>query len=386
MRIFRKSPDISRSVHCLWRDPHCRDGWSAAVSLHSHTLHSREGLAFVPRVLRKFPVAYAALQALEMRHRHRKGRPIPFDRAFWRPPLHPNEAHGLECAQIWKLLGLQPLISITDHDNLEACTELRAIGIEAPYSLEWTVPYHGTVFHIGVHNMPPEWARELQAAMAAATLAPTRERIADLLAALHSMRDVLLVLNHPFSCEMLMERKAHIQLLGRFLGEFGGWMHALELNGLQPASSNLDTMRLAAARAMPVISGGDRHCCEPNANLNLTCARTFTEFVHEIRDDQRTSVVFMPQYRDSIATRYVEFIWQALGSYPDFKGRERWLDRVFLQCENGETVTFASLWPDGGSTVIRAFVSLVGLLASPGMRAMLSVAGGRDAKLEPEIP
>ncbi len=33
----------------------------------------------------------------------------------------------------------------------------------------------------------------------------------------------------------------------------------------------------------PVISGGDRHGCEPNGVINLTAARTFSEFAQEVR-------------------------------------------------------------------------------------------------------
>jgi hypothetical protein len=142
-------------VHYLWREPRAHDGFATAVSLHSHTMHSREGLAFIPRVFRRVPLAHGALERLEERHRRETGRPIPFERAFWRPPLHPRAAHDLEAAQI-RGLGRRPLISLTDHDTLKACAELHAIGIEVPYSVEWTVPYHGTVFHIGVHNLPAE--------------------------------------------------------------------------------------------------------------------------------------------------------------------------------------------------------------------------------------
>jgi hypothetical protein len=383
MRIARRCLDISRSVHCLWRQANVRDGYSTAVSLHSHTMHSREGLDFVPRVLRRVPLAYAALEWIEERHRRQTGKPIPFERAFWRPPLNPHAAYDLEAAQIRSLLGLRPLVSLTDHDSVEACAELHAIGIDVPYSLEWTVPYHGTVFHIGVHNLPPEQARGIETAMAAATAAPVSGRTAALLAEMHAMPDVLLVLNHPFSCEELTERAAHVRLLTRFLDEFGGWVHALELNGLQPKVNNIDTIRLAAARGVPVISGGDRHCSEPNANVNLTNARSFTEFVREIRVERLSSVLFLPQYRDPLSARYIEFIWHAVRSYPEFAGRARWVDRVFFQRDGGEIVTCGSLWPNGGPAVIRGFVSVIGFLASPGMRAMHRVAMGRPGNPEP---
>jgi hypothetical protein len=346
-------------------------------------MHSVEGLDFIPRVLRHVPPAHAALERLEQQHFRRTGKRIPFERAFWRPPLHPRAAYDLEVGQIRSRLGLDALVSITDHDTLEACVELDAIGVRAPYSIEWTLPYHGTVFHIGVHNLPPERARAFQTAMAAVTASPAPERIQELLAALSDLPNVLVVLNHPFTCEELVDRASHVRLLQQFLAEFGGWLHALELNGLQPAVNSVDTIRLAAERNMPVISGGDRHCCEPNANLNLTNARTFGEFVHEIRVEQRSTALFMPQYRDPIAARYIEFIFHAIRTYPDFTGRERWLDRVFFKRESGETVTFGSMFPDGGPAAIRAFVSVIGFLASPGMRAMLCMAMGRAVNLEP---
>src|SRR5262249_35302902 len=100
MRITRKSFENSRAVHCLWREPQAPDGYSTAVSLHSHTMHSREGLSFVPRMLRRAPLAYTALQELEKRCHRETGKAIPFDRAFWRPPLHPHAAHDMEVAQI----------------------------------------------------------------------------------------------------------------------------------------------------------------------------------------------------------------------------------------------------------------------------------------------
>lgn len=385
MQVSQRSIEVSQSVHALWREPAVAEQFTTAVSLHSHTLHSRETLDFVPRVLRKAPLAYAALQLLEAKHRRRTGRPIPFSRAFWRPPLHPQAAYELERSQIQSLLGLGPLVSITDHDTLEACAELSAIGIEVPYSLEWTVPYHETVFHIGIHNLPAEQAQMFASSMASVTATPVRERVAELLAEMDALEDVLVVLNHPFSCGGLIEQAKHIPLLLQFLEEFGAWLHALELNGLQSRAMNLDTMRLAAARGVPVISGGDRHCCEPNANVNLTNARSFTEFVHEIRVEQRSSVLFLPQYRDPIPARYIEVIWHAVRDYADFTGRERWADRVFFERQSGETVSCRDEWPNGGPAAIRGFISAIGFLASPGMRPLLSIIKGRDATPEPEI-
>jgi hypothetical protein len=335
--------------------------------------------------MRSVGPAKAALEAIEAPYLRKTGKPIPFERAFWRPPLNPRAAHDLEAAQIQRL-GLQPLISISDHDSVEACAELHSIGIHVPYSTEWTIPYHGTVFHVGVHNLPPEHARRLESEMAAVTAAPERDRIQELLAAMSAMEGVLVILNHPFSCEARVAQNVHIALQERFLEDFCGWIHAFELNGLQPPSSNLDTIRLADEWNVPVISGGDRHCCEPNAILNLTSARTFAEFVHEIRIEQRSSVLLMPQYRDPIPARYIEFIWHTVRAYPEFNGRARWMDRIFFTREKtGEVIPLAEEWSNGAPLMVRAVIATVGLLASPWMRAIFCTTMGRLGDLEPEI-
>jgi len=383
MRTHRKFLQISRVVHCFWREPDAPGAFDTAVSLHSHTMHSRESLDFIPRVLSSIPITRAALRRIELAHRRETNKPIPFERAFWRPPLSPLAAHDLECRQI-RSLGLQPLVSITDHDSLDACADLDAIGIDTPYSLEWTLPYHGTVFHLGIHNLPAVDARSFEAAMASATKTAEPSRVTELLVALAAIDDVLIVLNHPFSCEMRVPQDEHVRLLMRFLREYGEWMHALELNGLQSAKDNIAVLQLAAERHMPVASGGDRHCCEPNACLNLTNARTLADFIREIRLEQRSTVLFMPQYRDPIPARYIEFIWHAIRNYPDFPGRERWVDRVYFQRESGEIITCGSEWTDGGPAVVRAFVAAIGLLAAPGFRAMFRLAMGRLGSLEPE--
>src|SRR5262249_24892187 len=98
------------------------------------------------------------LESLSERRRQRTGHGIRFERAFWRPPLNARAAHDLEAEQI-RRLGLKPLVALSDHDDLEACADLRAVGIAAPYALEWTVPFEETVFHLGIFNLPPEDAR-----------------------------------------------------------------------------------------------------------------------------------------------------------------------------------------------------------------------------------
>jgi len=48
-------------------------------------------------------------------------------------------------------LGLRPLVSLTDHDNIDAGLALE----DEPISVEWTVPYERSIVHLGIHNLPP---------------------------------------------------------------------------------------------------------------------------------------------------------------------------------------------------------------------------------------
>jgi hypothetical protein len=341
-------------------------------------MHSRESLDFIPRVLRRVPPFHALVARWSDTRRARSGHRIVFDRAFWRPPLNALAAYKLEAAQIGSSLGLRPLVSITDHDDLEAPADLRTLGIPAPFSLEWTVPYGATVFHIGVHNLPAETARSFQFEMAQYTAAPAPDLLASLLAELDRIPGVLLVLNHPFSCELRVPRAIHTAELLRFLAAHGVRMHALELNGLQPASDNRAAFRLAGERGLPVISGGDRHCLEPNASVNLTNAATLEEFIGEIRRDRVSHVLFLPQYREPLAARYIEFIWHALKPYPESPGRARWLDRVFYDHERDGVKALSDVWPNGGPWALRQFIAVVGWLALPRVRATLRLAFGRQ--------
>lgn len=66
-----------------------------------------------------------------------------------------------------------------------------------------------------------------------------------------------------------------------------------EINGLRPWRENRAVIAFAEAAAKPVISGGDRHGLEPNANLNLTNAANFAEFADEVRTGW-SDILIMP--------------------------------------------------------------------------------------------
>jgi hypothetical protein len=224
-------------IHWLWRDRSAPQRFRTGVSLHSHTLHSEETMEFIPRYTSGIPVVSNAIRRQEQIYRQRRNKTLDFSRAFWRPPLAPHEANHLETRQLQKM-NLEALVSLTDHDSIQAGSMLRVLDPQAPISVEWTIPFPPSFFHLGIHNLPPNRAPSVMSDLAAFTAAPSRVRLAELLAALNQIQEVLIVMNHPLWDEARVGAVEHAQLVGRFLERFGEHVHALELNGLRPWREN----------------------------------------------------------------------------------------------------------------------------------------------------
>ncbi len=305
--------------------------FQSAVSLHGHTRHSRESLTFIATLLGKTSLSrrWIAHQAEECRRV--TGVTLDLGRAYWTPPLCERLAFELEARQI-EALGLRPMVSLTDHNTIDACTLLRADTAfrDTPISTEWTVPFSDFVVHIGVHNMPPHEAESLMSAMLQATAAADDARTLALLAELHALSGVLLVFNHP--CWNLLDLQAERfrSELSRFLESANSFLHAFELNGMRDHLENRAALELATEWNQVLISGGDRHGCEPNALLNLTNAADFNEFVDEIRNRRQSTVVLMPQYSQPLAWRFYQNFNHIVAHYPGHPvGRQRWDERTF---------------------------------------------------------
>jgi hypothetical protein len=185
---------------------------------------------------------------------------------------------------------------------------------------------------------------------------------------------LLVVFNHPLWDERGIGEAAHQAMVGTVLGEYGTLIHALELNALRPWPENRSVIAMARDTGHPLVSGGDRHGCEPNANVNLTNAGSFAEFVEEIRVDGISDVLFMPQYREGRRLRYVETIWDVLRDYPEHPNRVRWSDRVFFRQDNGVDAPVSSFWKRGDPEVLQLFVSVVELFQQPRLRPVLRLA------------
>jgi hypothetical protein len=259
------------------------------------------------------------------------------------------------------------MVSITDHDNIKAPMLLRTVpsARQIPVSVEWSAPYGGAqAFHLGVHNLPSARAAEWMATLEEFTAHPSDARLTEILAALHREANVLVVFNHPMWDLYLIGKEKHQFLVGEFLQKNGAFLHALEVNGLRNWDENRAARRLAEKWNMLLISGGDRHGVEPNANVNLTNATSFTEFVHEVRREKKSNVLFLPQYAEPWKHRILQSTIDAIRHYPEFpQGSRSWDDRVFHPDATGFVRPLSELWPNGSAPrLISAGLVLVQLM------------------------
>ena len=372
-----------------WKQPLAVAQYATGVSLHSHTSLSEESLSFVHSVCSWVPGLTAIMAHYEKQTMKNFGLKLDFERANWRPPLQPRMAYDVEQRQIQKL-WLTPLVSITDHDCMEAPQMLRAVpsSRHIPMSTEWSAPYGQTVFHLGIHNVPSSEGATWMARMKVYTqeaeavrktngdVAACDRKLLSMLRELHESHQVLIVLNHPVWDLHKVGNALHTSEAKRFIAEAGSCIHALELNGLRHSQENREVGRMARETGHLAISGGDRHGFEPNANINLTSAANFTEFVEEIRVERRSHVHFMDQYQQRWEQRILQSTLNAVSDFPQFlPGWQRWDERVFHPNVHGEMVTLRSLWTDGEPPkLVKMFINGVRLGRHGAMSAPLSLA------------
>jgi hypothetical protein len=331
-------------ISCIWKQPDIAGKYRTAVSLHSHTNQSKESLLFIPAFAEKWPLLRWALKE----QCKKSVRPIDFSQAYWTPPLPPKLAFELESNQIEVDLELMSLVSLTDHDSIGAPSALRQLPapVQIPYAVEWSVPFEGAVFHLGIHNLPESQAHLIMDDLAAYTRNPSAPRLMELLTALHEFPDVLIVFNHPLWDQYCLGRSTFRIFLDRFLQRYVEFLHAFELNAMRAWTENSGVIQLAAVWQRPLISGGDRHGCEPSGALNLTCATSFSEFVDEIRHDQLSHILFMPQYAELLGIRFMQTVIDTIRDYPEHPvGSRRWDERVFhMDFQTGYHRPLSALW------------------------------------------
>ena len=339
------------SISYSWRERDAAQGFISGVSLHSHTCNSKETLDFLATMGTEFKVLRPIFDNRERRCRELHGFELNYKQSYWTPPLPPHLAFKLEKSQIEDRLQLPALVSITDHDDIQAPLSLRADprSCDTPISVEWTVPYRDSVFHLGIHNLPVTSAAVWMQTLAEVTATTSAARLPEILHALHSFPDTLIVFNHPVWDLNKVGSARHLFCIDEFMRTNNPFIHAMELNGLRGWQENRQVELLAQKWNQLLISGGDRHGAQPNANTNLTHASTFEEFVHEVRIERISHILFMPQYAIPWRYRVFESTLDVIRYYPDFpEGSRNWDDRVYHPDHNGVIRPVSQLWPQVG--------------------------------------
>lgn len=366
LHILHEAKDLSREA-------------KTGVSLHCHTEHSKEMLDFVPHYAEKFPIISYFWKKERDQYEKNEGKGIDFSTAYWSPPLTARQVSDIEKDQINKA-GLDAIVSLTDHDSIDANFELNKEpeNAKAPISLEWTVPFEYGFFHVGVHNLPKTRAVEITKTLLDYTFGenPTNEKLHEMFSMLSSMPEVLVILNHPLWDIEIVGKEKHEILLKHFIKEHGRWIHAFEINGFRSWSENKAVIEMAEALGIPICTGGDRHGCKPNTVVNLTNSSTFEEFVEEIRVGRRSEVVLMPEYGKPLHSRQLQSFSEILKLYPEFpEGRQKWFDRVYFDTGDGEGLRKLSVhWKRGGPTWLRWAIWTLGVLGNPRLRPVFALA------------
>jgi hypothetical protein len=376
-----------RRISYLWKEADAARDYPTAISLHSHTNQSKETLDFIANLGNQYPLIRPFLAKYERRSVERYRTPINYGAAYWTPPLTPKLAFDLESNQIAQKLGVMPLISITDHDTIAAPMLLRTVASarHIPVSVEWSAPFGGDqAFHFGIHNLPSDSGAAWMKTFAEYTAHPDEKKLTEILAALHALPNVLIVFNHPMWDLYLIGADKAMQRVQDFLAANHEFMHAFELNGLRHWEENRKVKRLAQQWKKLLISGGDRHGLEPNANVNLSQASSFTEFVHEIRYEGRSHVLFMPQYAQPWKHRILESTLDAIRDYPEFPtGSRHWDERVYHPDHNGVVRPVRELWPTGQVPGwINMIISGVRLMGSSPVSGSLRLAWSESRELK----
>ena len=364
-------------------------GFRSAMSLHSHTHHSRENLEFLPRYLdyHNIPLVTSLAKRRFADYKERTGKALDFSRAYWTPPLPASHVLASEKDQIENKLNLAAVVSITDHDSIASPLELQsdANAETVPISVEWTVPFEGNAFHIGVHHVPPTRAVDIMEQLAYHTASPSTEQLRDLLAMLSGFAETLIILNHPCCNFVKVPADRHWQTLRDFIELCRSWIHAIEINGMRPWKENLKVLPLAEEYDLPIVAGGDRHGCRPNTMLNLTLAQTWGDYVQEIRTKQPNHVLVLPAYEEPVRLRELATAGDVLRCYPHHPyGQRRFTDRVYAEVE-GYSWHRLSFYLDGGKgtpawlpPVVKVVVALSDNKVRPVLRFIFSMKGEYD--------
>jgi hypothetical protein len=119
----------------------------------------------VPEYARRLPMVCDMFQNSMELYRLRRGRELDFSKVYWTPPVSAADVVHSERDQIICRLGLDPLVAITDHDDIQASLEWNAQhpADPLPVGLEWSLPADPATFHLGIYNLASSQAADVLA-------------------------------------------------------------------------------------------------------------------------------------------------------------------------------------------------------------------------------
>ena len=149
---------MSSVITCSWKERVNTRVFRSGVSLHSHTNQSKETLNFIAAMGNKIPWLERFVRSREEKCAGQYGLKLDFDRAYWTPPLTPMQALDLERGQIENGLQLSGIVSISDHDDINAPLLLRATNA-AEDTHNFRIPVQGIhAFHRNNVVIAEQWA------------------------------------------------------------------------------------------------------------------------------------------------------------------------------------------------------------------------------------
>src|SRR5262249_23645477 len=206
-------------------------------------------------------------------------------------------------------------------------------GTDVPLSFEWSVPFQGSLFHLGVHGISAASIDETMRALTAYTAGPasTPQRLEELLDWLAECRKTFLILNHPYWDLARVGQLRHDSALLAFLRAYRDRIHGLELNGYRSWAENRLVLPLATGFGIPVVGGGDRHGLSPNTIVNMTRAEDLAGFADELRVERASHCVVFPEYTEPFVARILQSAAEILGPlHAHHRGQTTWPERVFI--------------------------------------------------------
>lgn len=359
------------------RYPHRK--YCSAVSSHSHTHYSRDSLSFLPKYVNSIPILSSLFRRASERHRRNYGKALDFSCLYWSPVLSPQSVYDSEKALIEKRLGLLALISLTDHDNTEAGKSIRFQDPHFPLSLEWSVPFGASLFHLGIHNLPQENVAQWEKEMLSYTFDPNRRNLPEILKTISESETTLVVWNHPCWDQRSIGPILFGKLQEQFAKQFRPWIHAIEINGYRTWRENQRAIALAERWNLPLLSGGDRHGFAHNSLLNLAHESSFADFIRDLRESQRSEVLILPEYRQPLWLRMMETLADAYGYHAHLPiGRQKWTDRIFVELEKGQILPLSYYWKKSGPLWLSGAMRVLSLLGSRQLRPAFRLSPVRE--------